>query len=188
MKKIEIVYINKKELREFNQNPRKIKDPDAIKKLRKLIKEHDFQNPLQIYKEKNDTQFSILCGNHRFRAGCLEGMDDFPCIVYEGSRKEAIARVISDNKSNEWTEYEFPILKDLLSDLDDGDFDMELTGFDDDEIKGVFDFGKEDEKDDEITDYETKYNVLIECNTEKEQEKAYKLVKEKGYECRLHTL
>lgn len=156
MNKIKIIYIDKKELVPLENNPRKVVDKNAIKKLTGLIKEHGFQNPLQVYKETTGV-FTILCGNHRFKAGLELGMEKFPCVIYEGDRKKAIARSISDNKSSLWTEFDFPELKDIMAELDDGEFDMALTGFDEDEIKNMFDFGSEpDEKDDEIPDVDEK--------------------------------
>ena len=136
MEKLKIIYLHKDKLQKLEGNPRKLKDPEAIKKLTKLIKEHGFQNPLNVYLEKNKS-YSIIAGNHRFEAGCGLGMEEFPCIVYEGDRNKALARCISDNKSSDWTEWDFPKLKDFVVELDSGDFDLELTGFDVDELSEV---------------------------------------------------
>lgn len=156
MKKLKLIYLNKDQLIKLENNPRRIIDQDGKKKLVKLIKSHGFQNPLQAYKEKSG-QYSILAGNHRFEAGLDLNMKEFPCIIYEGNRKKAIARAISDNKSSTWTEFDIPLLKDHFTDLDDGDFDMSLTGFDDDEIKGMFDFDSEPgEGDDDIPEVNEK--------------------------------
>lgn len=136
--KITVEYIHKSKLKHLDGNPRKKKDKDAINKLKKLIESHGFQNPLQVYAENNG-DFSILCGNHRFDAGCDAGIIDFPCIQYFGDREQALARALSDNKSADWTEWDFPLLKDVLAELDTGAFDMEeLTGFSDHEIKEIF--------------------------------------------------
>ncbi len=136
--KLQIDYIPKSKLKRLDGNPRKVKDKDAIKKLQKLIESHGFQNPLQVYAENNG-DFSILCGNHRFEAGCAAGMTDFPCIQYFGDREQALARALSDNKSSDWTEWDFPALKDILAELDTGAFDIEeLTGFSDVEIQEIF--------------------------------------------------
>lgn len=184
MKKLEIVYINKKDLALLENNPRKIIDKDGVKKLKNLIKKHGFQNPLQVYKEKTGIN-TIICGNHRFKAGLDLKMEEFPCIVYEENRKKALARAISDNISNTWTEFDIPGLKDIFSDLDDGNFDMSLTGFDDDEIKEMFDFESKDIKEE---DYTEKYEVIIECKDESDQEIIYNMMKKKGYKCRILTL
>jgi ParB/RepB/Spo0J family partition protein len=101
-KKLEIIYLPASSLVKLPGNPRRDTDPDAIGKLAVLIKAHGFQNPLQVFKE-NGT-YTIIAGNHRYDAGLSLGMTDFPCLVYEGDRKAALARAISDNKSAEWSE------------------------------------------------------------------------------------
>ena len=63
------------------------------------------------------------------RRGLGIGMDEFPCIEYYGTKEEALARAISDNKSNEWTDWDLPKLSVELGKLDSPDFDMEMTGF-----------------------------------------------------------
>lgn len=67
-KKLAIKYFPASELVTFPGNPRKVKDPDAVKKLTKLIEAHGFQNPLQIWQHEGVNY--ILCGNHRFKAAC----------------------------------------------------------------------------------------------------------------------
>ena len=138
---LQIKYINRKDLVHLEGNPRKQIDEDAVDKLKVLIEGHGFQNPLQVYKEKSG-QFTILCGNHRFVAATALGIESFPCIVYEGSREMAVARAISDNKSNEWTDWDYTALKDMVCDIDTGDFSMGLTGFSEEELAALFDTGE----------------------------------------------
>jgi site-specific DNA-methyltransferase (adenine-specific) len=133
LNKLEIVYISASNLVKLHGNPRRDKDPKAVERLAKLIKAHGFQNPLQVYAEKG--KYTIIAGNHRFDAGLSLGMKEFPCLVYTGDRKAALARAISDNQSNEWTEFDIPLLKEILIELDTGDFDMYLTGFNSHEIE-----------------------------------------------------
>jgi len=132
-KRLEIVYISSADLVKLPGNPRRDKDPKAIERLSRLIKDHGFQNPLQVFRENG--KYTILCGNHRFDAGLSLGMKEFPCLVYTGDKKAALARAISDNKSNEWTEWDLPILKELFIELDTGDFDIHLTGFNSHELE-----------------------------------------------------
>lgn len=137
--KIEIIYLPRERLKHLDNNPRKKRDREAIRKLAALIREHGFQNPLQVY-EETQGDFMILCGNHRFDAGVLAGMKEFPCIVYRGDRKQAIARAISDNKSNEWTDWNEDNLKALLLKIDEkAEADaLAGTGFAEKEIQDLF--------------------------------------------------
>lgn len=153
-----IVYIPAESLVKLPGNPRINKDPKAIERLAKLIKQHGFQNPLQTFKENG--KHTIIAGNHRFDAGLSLGMTEFPCIVYEGTKKQALARAISDNKSNEWTDWDIPILKDLLINLDCGDIDMSITGFNSHELELMMTAIKPDEQ--EVGDHEPeKPNIII---------------------------
>lgn len=133
LQKLEIIYLPVSDLVKLHGNPRKNKDPKAIERLAKLIKKHGFQNPLQVYKENG--KYTIIAGNHRFDAGVTLGMKEFPSLVYEGDKKAALARAVSDNVSNDWTEWDMPILKDLIINLDDGSMDMELIGFNSHELE-----------------------------------------------------
>ncbi len=140
-KRLEIVYLPVASLVKLPGNPRKDTDPEAIKKLTGLIKAHGFQNPLQVFPENG--KHTILAGNHRFDAGLLLGMTEFPCIVYTGTRKAALARAISDNRSSDWTEWSFPELKDLIVDIDDGSLNLQDTGFSENELSDIFSYTRD---------------------------------------------
>ncbi len=181
--KLQIDYIPKSKLKRLDGNPRKVKDKDAIKKLQKLIESHGFQNPLQVYAENNG-DFSILCGNHRFEAGCAAGMTDFPCIQYFGDREQALARALSDNKSSDWTEWDIPLLKDVLAELDTGAFDIEeLTGFSDADINELMGNIKSDDLNDDVPDdkYKEQYGVIVICESEAHQEEIFNKLSSNGY-------
>ncbi len=111
--KLGIIYLNISELQKLPGNPRRDVDPKAIEKLTKLIKAYGFRNPLEVFPENGI--YTILCGNHRFDAGLTLGMTEFPCLVYSGDRKAALARAISDNKSGDWTEWSFTERTDTCS-------------------------------------------------------------------------
>jgi DNA modification methylase len=134
--RLELIYIKSYKLKKLDNNPRIQIDDGATGKLRALIREHGFQNPLQVWKEGG--KYTVLCGNHRYEAGMLEGMREFPCIKYKGTKQEAIARAISDNKSNEWTDWAGDELALLLRELETADFSLpDLTGFDQGEIDAL---------------------------------------------------
>ena len=159
MDKLKIIYIPADNLHPLPGNPRKTKDPDAFDKLKKLIEAHGFQNPLQVWKDGG--KYYILCGNHRFDAGKELGLTEFPCLEYKGSREEALARAISDNKSSEWTEWDYPLLKDLLLTIDSGSIDIEITGFDVEEVESLINYFPELES--QKNDKSTKSAKNIEC-------------------------
>jgi len=184
--KLVIKYFKVKQLVHLEGNPRKSIDPKGRERLSGLIKTHGFQNPLQVFKEKNG-KFSIICGNHRFDAGKNLGMKEFPCIVYTGSRKKAIARAISDNKSNEWTDWDAPLLKDAFADLDDGVFNLEFTGFEQVEVDKLFGHYTEKGSDQSGQLSDTKYFVVVQCKNEKDQKKKIKEFMKAGLEVKSVT-
>lgn len=133
---LKIIYLEKDRLQHLKNNPRKAKDPKGHEKLKGLIREHGFRNPLEVYLE-GDGMYSIIVGNHRFDAGCELGMTVFPCLEYRGTREQALARAISDNRSNEWTEWDIPELKGLMVDLNVVGLGPNLTGFEITELQDL---------------------------------------------------
>lgn len=159
--KLELVYIEANKLRLLEGNPRQLRDSHGVKKLKTLIKEHGFQNPLQVWKGGDNGGATILCGNHRFIAGKELGMTSFPCIVYVGIKTKALARAISDNKSGEWTEWKLPDLPDILVEIDTGEFSVpELSGFDQTEIDSLV---ASSESPDNFKEYDTDIPTDYSC-------------------------
>jgi ParB-like chromosome segregation protein Spo0J len=71
-------------------------------------------------------------GNQRLKALRELGIEEVDVVVVDiNDAKEKALNVALNKISGEW---DFPKLKDLLTDIDTGDFDIELTGFDLDEI------------------------------------------------------
>ena len=98
---------------------------------------------------------------------------------------------IADNKLADLADYDEDFLKLELEELQDLEFDLELTGVGLDVIGGLL--GDEepeitvDQKDLSEEVGET-FEVVIACNDEREQEETYNKLVEEGYECRVLTL
>lgn len=112
---------------------------EQVAQIAASIKEWGFTNPILI-----DVGGEIIAGHGRLLAAQRLGLDEVPCITAVGwSDAQKKAYVIADNKlalnagwDNDMLAIEFGELKDL-------DFDLSLTGFDDEEIAGFFDEPKE---------------------------------------------
>lgn len=82
-----------------------------------------------------DEQGTIIAGHGRIMAAHRLGLTEVPCMVARGwSEAQKRAYVIADNKihdNSSWNEAE---LGAELADLDGLGFDLELTGFDIDEV------------------------------------------------------
>ncbi|OBW61088.1 MAG: hypothetical protein A9183_03010 [Dehalococcoides mccartyi] len=112
-------------------NPRKdLKPGDAeYIKLKKSITEFDMVEPL-IW---NETTGNLVGGHQRLKVLKEMGRTEVEVSVVKLSDAKEKALNIALNKiSGEW---DMPLLKDLLEEINTGAFDVEITGFDDKEIE-----------------------------------------------------
>lgn len=114
-------------------NPRKDLqpgDPD-YDKLKKSILEFDMVEPLVWNKRTKN----LVGGHQRLKILKDLGIESVDVSVVDLTPVKEKALNIALNKiEGEW---DFPKLKDLLEELDTGDFDMEITGFDLKEIEDL---------------------------------------------------
>ncbi|MCJ7829172.1 MAG: ParB/Srx family N-terminal domain-containing protein [Dehalococcoidia bacterium] len=136
---VEIQSIEISKLRPHPQNPRTHPE-SAIDKLVKSLKEFGFTNPILISADNY-----VLAGHARLKAAEKAGLKEVPVIQLPLSGSKALAYMIADNRLQEETLWDFPKLKDLLGVLDTGELDLEITGFDINEIEGLLS-GEEVEK------------------------------------------
>ena len=121
-------------------NPRKIDDKE-LAKLKRSISEFGYVEPI-VWNER--TGF-VVGGNQRLKALRELGIEEVDVVVVDlDDAKEKALNVALNKISGEW---DFIKLKDVLTDIDTGDFDIELTGFDLDEIENLITFDKEPEED-----------------------------------------
>ena len=123
MEKLEITYINISDIVPYEGNPRK--NDKAVEVVMKSIKEFGFLVPV-ILDDKN----CIVAGHTRVKAAIRLGMSEVPCIYAEGLTNAQIkAFRIMDNKSGEYAEWDLDKLKAELNELKELNFDLDLTGF-----------------------------------------------------------
>jgi len=95
------------------------------------IKEFGFTQPILIDKDNN-----IIAGHGRFLAAKKLGMTELPCILIDDlSETQIKALRISDNRLSELADTDWEMLKLEMEELKDLDFDVDLTGFNFDEIE-----------------------------------------------------
>lgn len=125
--KYEQVEINK--LIPYKNNARTHSD-EQIKQIQASIREFGFINPVLI-----DKDLGIIAGHGRVMAAKNEGMEKVPCIFIEHlTEAQQKAYIIADNKLAENAGWDTEKLKIELTELQDLDFNLELTGFADMEI------------------------------------------------------
>ena len=112
-------------------NPRKDLKPGdkEYEKLRKSISEFGYVETI-VWNEKTG---KVVGGHQRLKVLKELGYEKVKVSVVNLDEKKEKALNIALNKiEGKWDNQ---LLKDLLQELDSGDFDMELTGFDDEELE-----------------------------------------------------
>lgn len=108
------------------------KHPDRqINLLAEFIKKQGWRAPITISTRSGH----IVRGHGRLQAAQLLGAEAVP-VDYQNYESEAAekADMIADNRIAEFSDLDDDILSELLEEIHDSDFDMELTGFDFDEL------------------------------------------------------
>ncbi len=125
---MQITYKNLKEIRPYEKNPRN--NDAAVDKVANSIKEFGFKSPIII-----DKHGVIVAGHTRYKASVKLGLKEVPCIEANDLTESQIkAYRLADNKTAEFSEWDFSLLEDELEDLSIiPDLDMKDFGFYDDD-------------------------------------------------------
>tara|TARA_Y100001937_G_scaffold22983_1_gene32910 strand:+ start:12 stop:1229 length:1218 start_codon:yes stop_codon:yes gene_type:complete len=120
--------IKTQDIKPYLENPRQNKN--AINVVKKSLQEFGFQQPLVLDKDN-----IVVAGHTRLEAAKQLNIKEVPCIIADNLSEERIkAYRIMDNKSAEYASWDLQLLTQELNDLIKMDFDLELTGFSDDEL------------------------------------------------------
>lgn len=130
---MEIQMLKISEINPAKYNPRKDLQPGDLEyeKLRKSLTEFDLVEPL-IWNKRTG---NLIGGHQRLKILKELGIEKVEVSVVDLSEVKEKALNLALNKiQGEW---DFPRLKDLLEEIDVGDFDIEMTGFDLKEIEDL---------------------------------------------------
>ena len=141
---MEVIEVPISKLKFADYNPR-IHPEQAIEKLVKSIEFYGFTNPVLVQKNS----WTIMAGHLRVKAAERQGMKKVPVILLDFDDSKAMAYNVADNRLQDETSFDFASLANLLLDLDTGDFDMELTGFDLNQIEDIMTWTPEGEVEDD---------------------------------------
>ena len=126
------------DIRPYENNPR-IND-DAVDAVAASIREFGFRQPIVV-----DTEGVIIVGHTRYKAAQKLGLEKVPVHVAKDLTPEQIrAYRIADNKTAELAEWNYDLLPIELSQLGEAGFDLQLLGFDQDELAKLLDPGVKD--------------------------------------------
>lgn len=143
--KTQIQYINLNDIVPYANNPRN-NDGEAVDRVAASIKEYGFNVPIVIDKDN-----VIITGHTRYKAANKLKLDEVPCIRAEHlSPAQVKAYRIADNKVSEYATWDYDMLTVEFEQLQELDFDIDLTGFEELEIETLFE--NPEEKSDVIED------------------------------------
>lgn len=130
---MQIEYIDIDKVIPYANNPRH-NDGEAVDKVAASIKEYGFKQPLIVDKEN-----VVICGHTRLKGAKKLGLEKIPVIKADDLTPAQIkAYRIADNKVSEYSSWDNELLSIEFEELQDLDFDLDLTGFEDFEIESLF--------------------------------------------------
>lgn len=107
---------------------------EQVNKLRGSLREFGFINPVIIDRDNN-----VLCGHGRLSAALEEGYKEVPCVYADNlTEAQKKAYILADNRYAEDAGWDEEMLRVEIEALEGMDFDVSLTGFDDQEIADLF--------------------------------------------------
>ena len=122
--------------------------PEQINKIRSSLREFGFVNPLIIDRDHN-----VIAGHGRLEAAKAEGYTEVPCVfVDEMTETQKKAYILADNRMALDAGWDDDLLRVELEALQDLDFDLGLTGFDEKEIADLFATDNDSEVEDDDFD------------------------------------
>ena len=127
--------------------------PKQINLLAKIIDHHGFRNSIIV---SNRSGF-IVSGHGRLEASNMLGLKEVPVDFQDFDNvKDELAYLVADNRIAELAEIDKSELADIIGDIDSGDYDLELTGFELETVEELMTACPPPELDDE-TESKTKH-------------------------------
>ena len=168
----------------YENNPRR--NDAAIPKVARLIREFGWQQPIVV-----DRKNTVIVGHTRLMAGRLLGHQTVPVVVAAHlSPKQAKAYRLADNRSGEDAQWLPELLAAEIEDLRGGSYDLELTSFEPGELSKL----RLDDDDHvaapkarKLSD-SLRFQVVVDCDSEKDQAALMERLKTEKRKCRPITL
>jgi len=141
---MEVINITVDKLNPAKYNPRLDLQPEdkEYQDIKRSVVEFGLVEPLVINKD-----MTVIGGHQRLKVLRELNFATIPCIIVDlDKQKEKMLNIALNKISGNWDR---PKLKDLLQELDSGEFDVTLTGWSEQEIEGLMtEFHIEPEEDD----------------------------------------
>lgn len=180
MTKLAIKYKKPAELVVYANNSRTHSDTQ-VAQLVASLQEFGFTNPILI-----DATNGIIAGHGRLRAAIELGYETVPTIELSNlTDEQRRAYIIADNKLALNAGWDNELLAFELQHLQDAGFDLELTGFNADDLKALTLEDPDLDEDFKEPSDESRNTLLIECTGERELETLYEEMQKRGFQCKI---
>jgi ParB-like chromosome segregation protein Spo0J len=180
MTKLAIKYKKPAELVVYANNSRTHSDTQ-VAQLVASLQEFGFTNPILI-----DATNGIIAGHGRLRAAIELGYETVPTIELSNlTDEQRRAYIIADNKLALNAGWDNELLAFELQHLHDAGFDLELTGFNADDLKALTLEDPDLDEDFKEPSDESRNTLLIECTGERELETLYEEMQKRGFQCKI---
>lgn len=166
-------------LREHPKNPRR-GDTEAI---RDSIDANGWYGAVVAQRSTGN----ILAGNHRYRAAVRAGAEEIPVLWLDVDDERACRILLADNRTNDLAGYDDESLAALLKDLRESDEALLGTGFSNEDLDKMLAELSRDSLEpaaDQTGLIESRYEVIVECDTEEAQRALLEKLSREGYPCR----
>lgn len=167
---------------EYARNPRK--NDHAVDRVAAAIREFGFRVPVVA---KSDG--TVVDGHLRLKAAKKLGLTEVPVVLADDMTDLQIkAFRLSVNKMAELAEWDDELLAIEFAEIAELGFDLELTGFSLDEIASIFDDSEQEDTVPTEQPYAETFSIVVECESEEEQERIFNRLDSEGYKCRVQSL
>lgn len=205
--KLKVEYVDVQSISESAKNAR-THSQAQVDQIARSIVEFGFNNPVLV-----DKDMEIIAGHGRVLAARQLGIKAVPCLILGHlSERQKRAYVLADNKIALNGGWDFSKLGDEISYLAEVDFDLSLTGFDEQELDALL---KDDQSilptsghiaqpisvsshersapgdglagdfGDNGVAYKSQYGVIVICEDEVEQKNVYSALTGAGHKCKI---
>lgn len=148
---MQIEYIEIDKVIPYANNPRQ-NDGEAVDRVVASIKEYGFKNPIII-----DSDNVIVCGHTRLKAAKKLGIDKVPVIKADDLTPAQIkAFRLAENRVSQYAKWDNELLSIELEGLQELNFELDLTGFEDWEIDNLLNPMSDDDLQDFFIEREEK--------------------------------
>lgn len=121
---------------------------EQIMKLRSSLREFGFINPVII-----DREYNVIAGHGRIMAAKEEGIKEVPCVFVDYlTEAQKKAYILADNRMAMDAGWDEELLRVEIEALQGADFDIGLTGFDENDLADLF--GNDDTSDVKDDEYD----------------------------------